>query len=98
MSRKVWKRRQALEQEWIIGLVASLVVIIAVLKSRASIVLRFLVQAVVGGILLYGARSFLIAQNIVPIIALNPLTILTVGILGIPGVLLLFAIQILSML
>jgi len=87
-----------LEQtEWMIGLIASFVVLIAILKSKANMVLRFLVQAVLGGILIYGMNQFFLAQNVVSIIALNPLTVLTCGFLGIPGVLLLFCIQILSM-
>lgn len=86
------------QAEWTIGLVTSFVVLIVILKSKASIVFRFLVQAVVGGVLIYGMNEFFAAQNLVSIIALNPLTVLTCGFLGIPGVLLLFCIQILSML
>ena len=73
------------QTEWMIGLVTSFVVLVAVLKSRANMVFRFLVQAVLGGILIYGMNQFFLSQNIVSIIALNPLTILTCGFLGIPG-------------
>lgn len=85
------------QTEWMIGLVTSFVVLIAVLKSRANMVFRFLVQAVLGGILIYGMNRFFLSQNIVSIIALNPLTVSTCGFLGIPGFLLLFGVQILSM-
>lgn len=85
------------QTEWMIGLVTSFVVLIVVLKSRANMVLRFLIQSVLGGILIYGMNQFFFTQNIVSTIALNPLTVLTCGFLGIPGVLLLFCIQILSM-
>lgn len=84
------------QTEWMIGLVTSFVVLVAVLKSRANMVFRFLVQAVLGGILIYGMNQFFLSQNIV-FIALNPLTILTCGFLGIPGFLLLLGVQILSM-
>ncbi|MBD5551087.1 MAG: transcriptional regulator [Lachnospiraceae bacterium] len=86
------------QAEWMIGLVTSFVVLIVILKSRANAVLRFLVQAVLGGILIYAMNQFFLSQNLVSIIALNPLTVLTCGFLGIPGVVLLFCIQILSML
>lgn len=86
------------QAQWTIGLVTSFVVLIAILKSKANMVFRFLVQAVVGGVLVYGMNRFLLSQNLVSIIAINPLTVLTCGFLGIPGVLLLFCIQILSML
>lgn len=85
------------QAQWTIGLVTFFVVLIVILKSRANVVLRFLVQAVVGGALIYGMNQFFLAQNLVSIIALNPLTILTCAVLGIPGVFLLFCIQILSM-
>lgn len=85
------------QAEWTIGLVTSFVVLIVILKSKANMVFRFVVQAVVGGVLIYGMNQFFLSQNLVSIIALNPLTILTCGFLGIPGVLLLFCIQILSM-
>ncbi len=85
------------QAEWVIGLITSFVVLVVILKSRANAVFRFLVQSVLGGILIYGMNQFFLSQNAVSIIALNPLTILTCGFLGIPGVLLLFCIQILSM-
>ena len=85
------------QAQWTIGLAASLVVLIVILKSKANMAFRFLVQALLGSILIYGMNQFFLTQNLVSIIALNPLTILTCGFLGIPGVLLLFSIQILSM-
>lgn len=85
------------QAQWTIGLAASLVVLIVILKSKANMAFRFLVQALLGGILIYGMNQFFLTQNLVSIIALNPLTILTCGFLGIPGVLLLFGVQILSM-
>ena len=85
------------QAEWMIGLVTSFVILVVVLKSKANMVFRFMIQSILGGILIYGMNQVFLAQNIVSIIALNPLTVLTCGFLGIPGVLLLFCIQILSM-
>lgn len=85
------------QAEWTIGLITSIVIIIVVLKSKASIVFRFLLRGITGGLFIYGINSFLLPENTVSIIALNPLTILTTGFLGIPGVLLLYAVQILYM-
>lgn len=58
------------QTEWMIGLVTSFVVLVAVLKSRANMVFRFLVQAVLGGILIYGMNQFFLSQNIVSILSL----------------------------
>lgn len=85
------------QAQWTIGLVTCIVVLIVILKSKANIVFRFLVQAVVGSVFIYGMNQFFLTQNLVSIIALNPLTVLTCAALGIPGVFLLFCIQILSM-
>lgn len=85
------------QAEWTIGFVAFLVVLIVILKNRARMLFRFLIQALLGSILIYGVNQFFLTQNLVSTIALNPLTILTCGFLGIPGFLLLFCIQILSM-
>ena len=85
------------QAEWTIGLVASVVVLIVVLKSRANMVFRFLVQAALGGVLIYGMDQFFLTQNLISTIALNPLTLLTCGFLGFPGFFLLFCIQILNM-
>lgn len=85
------------QAEWVIGLVTSFVIVVAVLKSKANMVFRFLVQGAVGGIMIYGVNEFLRLQSIPSIIALNPLTFLTVGSLGFPGVVLLFLIQFLNM-
>lgn len=85
------------QAEWVIGLVTSFVIVIAVLKSRANMVFRFLVQGAVGAVMIYGVNEILRLQSIPSIIALNPLTFLTVGSLGFPGVVLLFLIQFLNM-
>ena len=46
------------QAEWTIGLVTGFVLLIVILKSRANMVFRFVVQAVIGGVLIYGMNQF----------------------------------------
>ncbi|MBE5851541.1 MAG: transcriptional regulator [Lachnospiraceae bacterium] len=81
----------------IIGIVTSVVILISLLKYKAKLLLRVLVRMVLGGISIY-LVNFILGQNgISTIIAINPLTILTSGLLGFPGVFLLYAVHFLSL-
>ena len=85
------------EQSMMIGIVTGLVLLIALLKYKARIILHILVQMILGGISIYLINLFLAQKGISTIIAINPLTILTSGLLGFPGVFLLFSIYFLSL-
>lgn len=69
-----------------------LVLLIAVLKSRAQIVLNFLVRMVLGAVCIIFINDLLAEQHILLVVGLNPVTLLTTGSLGFGGVALLYAI------
>ena len=81
----------------IIGIVTILVILISLLKYKARLLLRVLVRMILGGISIYLINLILGQNGISTIIAINPLTILTSGLLGFPGVFLLFAVYFLSL-
>ena len=81
----------------IIGAVTGIVLLIGVLKYKSGIVLKVIVQMILGGVSIYFVNYVLVQKGIPTIIAINPLTLLTSGILGFPGVFLLFAIHFLAM-
>lgn len=81
-----------------IGIVTGIVLLIGLLKYKARVLLQILVQMILGGICIYFVNNFLAQNGISTIIALNPLTILTSGLLGFPGVFLLYAVQFLTFL
>lgn len=81
----------------IIGIVTILVILISLLKYKAKLLLRVLVRMILGGISIYFINLILGKNGISTIIAINPLTILTSGLLGFPGVFLLFAVYFLSL-
>ena len=59
---------------------------------------RFLGRAVLGMLMIYGINQFLISQDISVYLGMNPISFLTCGILGIPGVALLYGIMVFQIL
>ena len=63
------------------------------MKNRAEAMLNFLLRAVFGMIAVYGINLFLQKQGIAGAVGINPLSFLTVGFLGLPGVALLYGVS-----
>lgn len=77
------------------GLIAGicgLVLLIALLKRRAQLVLNFLVRTALGAIGVIFTNDFFAAQGIAIAVGLNPASLLTIGILGFGGFALLYGI------
>lgn len=69
------------------------VLLIGALKKRAEWLLTFLLRAVTGTVIIYFVNMFIISNDMGFEIGINPVTVLTSGILGFPGVLLLYGIN-----
>ena len=63
------------------------------MKNRAELLLNFLLRAVFGMIAIYLVNSFLQGRGLEGSVGINPLSFLTSGILGFPGVALLYGIN-----
>lgn len=63
------------------------------MKNRMEILLNFLLRAVFGLIAIYFINSFLQGRGIEGSVGINPVSFLTSGILGFPGVALLYGIN-----
>ena len=61
-------------------------------------ILNFLIRSISGSLLIWVMNYYIEMQGYSFVIGLNPGTVLTSGILGFPGVILLFGIKIYSML
>lgn len=61
-------------------------------ERRSSIIVNFLVRAVVGAALIFFVNEFLASRGIALSVGLNPLTIAASGVFGAPGVALLYGI------
>lgn len=68
------------------------VLVMGALKKKAQIIFGFLARTVIGGIGIYFCNFFLEKQHISVSVGLNPVSLLTVGTLGISGFALLYGI------
>lgn len=68
------------------------------MKNWMEIMLNFLLRAIFGLIAIYLVNSFLQGRGLQAAVGINPLSFLTSGILGFPGVALLYGIRIYFML
>ena len=72
--------------------ICCMILLIVLLKSRAQVVLNFLVRGILGAICIIFLNDFFENQGISIVVGLNPISLLTVGTLGISGVVLLYSI------
>ena len=73
--------------------VCGVVLLVVFLKQKAQVLLEFMLRAGVGTAIILWVNSVLIQQGIAVSVGINFWTLLTSGSLGIPGVVLLFAIS-----
>ena len=62
-------------------------------EQRANLLSNFIVRAIIGSAMIFFINEFLSAQGVSVQVGLNPWTILTSGVLGTPGVALLYGIS-----
>ena len=77
---------------FIIAVLAMVMLIMAV-KTNSMLILNFVLRSVVGTLLIFGGNYLVEAIGFSVSVGLNPVSVLTSGILGFPGVLLLFGIK-----
>lgn len=61
-------------------------------KNRLEMVIGFIMRGIVGTIAIYGINRLLLLYGISQSVGINPLTVITGAVLGIPGILALFVI------
>lgn len=74
------------------------VLLIGALKKRAEWLLAFLFRAVIGTVAIYFLNLVIVSYDMGFEIGINPVTVLTTGILGFPGILLLYGINLIQFL
>ena len=82
---------------WII-VVLGIVMLFLGIKTKSHIILNFVLRSISGTILIFAINFWMEMQGLSFTIGLNPGTVLTSGILGFPGVILLLGIKIYSVL
>ena len=78
--------------------VCGLVLLIGIMRRKAEIVLRFFTRMVVGFAVVYVVNTILKNQGISLAVGFNPISALTLGTLGFPGVVLLYGVLLLDFL
>ncbi|MCM1049831.1 MAG: pro-sigmaK processing inhibitor BofA family protein [Clostridiales bacterium] len=73
--------------------VCILVLVIGALGRKIEWIINFVLRAVLGTIGIYFLNNFLLSSNILVIVGINPMTVLTSGILGFPGLVVLYGIN-----
>ena len=69
------------------------VLVVGALGRKIEWLVNFVLRAVMGTVGIYFANYFLLAQNIGVSVGINPMTVLTSGILGFPGLVVLYGIN-----
>lgn len=77
---------------WIVGALAA-VLMIGAFKNRAEIIVNFVLRGVLGMMMIYFVNYFLSEHMPEMEIGYNLLTFCTSGLLGVPGILLLYGIN-----
>ena len=73
---------QQIQGEWAIIGVLGMVLFIVVIGKKIQMLLNFMIRIVLGGIGIIYANDFFTSQGIAISVGLNPVSLLTIGILG----------------
>lgn len=73
--------------------VCGLVLLIGIVRNKAEWFINFVLRAVMGTLAIYFLNQFLVSQNFPLSVGVNPLTVLTSGSLGFPGIAMLYGIN-----
>lgn len=69
------------------------VLLIGAFRKKKEWIINFIFRMVTGTVAIFFANGFLVSQGISIAIGINPITILTSGILGFPGLIMLYSIN-----
>lgn len=78
--------------------VLGIVMVIIAAKTNSYIILNFVLRSVSGSLFIFGVNQWMKMEGYTMLIGLNPGTVLTSGILGFPGIVLLYGMKIYSLL
>ena len=89
---------EAYQGAFLIIAVLGIVMFIIAVKTNSNLVLDFVIRSISGALLIFVINQWLEIEGYSWSVGLNPGTVLTSGMLGFPGVILLFGIKIYSLL
>lgn len=77
----------------IIAGVCILVLLMGAFRRKKEWIINFILRAVMGTVFMFFINGFLVSRGICIDVGINPLTVLTSGFLGIPGLIMLYGIN-----
>ena len=81
-------------EAYVIIFMCVLILCVAALRRRAEFLINILLRSVTGTAVIYFVNQILASQQLQTMVGVNPVSVLTSGILGLPGVALLYGIHI----
>ena len=78
--------------------VLGMVMLIIAAKTNSHMILNFVLRSISGSLLIFGINQWMNLEGYSMVVGINPGTVLTSGILGIPGVVLLYGVKFYSLL
>lgn len=69
------------------------VLLIGAFRKKKEWIVNFIFRSVIGTVAIFFLNGFLISQGLSIAIGINPITVLTSGVLGFPGLLMLYGIN-----
>ncbi|HBA67987.1 MAG TPA: Pro-sigmaK processing inhibitor BofA [Lachnospiraceae bacterium] len=69
------------------------VLMISAFRKKKEWIINFIFRSVIGTVAIFFMNGFLVSQGLSIAIGINPITVLTSGILGIPGLIMLYGIN-----
>ncbi len=69
------------------------VLMIGAFRKKREWIINFIFRSVIGTVAIFFFNGFLVSQGLAIAIGINPITVLTSGILGFPGLIMLYGIN-----
>lgn len=89
-----------MENKILIGIIGLCIIllVIGIVRHRMELLVNLILRMVMGIVGIYIVNEILAMQNIAPLAGINGITSITVGVLGLPGFLLVYGIGVYHML
>lgn len=69
------------------------VLMIGAFRKKKEWIINFIFRSVIGTVAIFFLNGFLVSQGLSIAIGINPITVLTSGVLGLPGLIMLYGIN-----
>lgn len=74
------------------------VLLIGAFRNKKEWIINFIFRSVIGTVAIFLCNGFLVSQGLSIAIGINPITVLTSGVLGFPGLVMLYGINLYKLL